>query len=812
MKPLRLVILLLIACLFSFPVGQAQPEMQHDELLRILQKEVSISMDSLSTRAFPIREVSYNIADDEFYYISVVDGSLEKNIHSRQRSAETRMTVGQSEWTGDCLLSSSIPLSNDATSIHRILSAQSRDAYDRAVYKSRVNTTLKKNNGKSFDEFQESSYEPPLTNTAFSQQQLIDKLKKCTRLMEEVPQVLNCRAVVYYKVNRNHWVSNLVYRVNNYVNTNFSLTITMVSDDGEVLMKEKDFHFENPDDILEEEQLKKELWDLYSEEKSYFEKMNAVDSLVYNDWWREALTDTVDEHFSMTEVMREMIRLAQDSLKIGDEATPYDVIYEITDAHKASIKASMGLSISENENDYRFLVTDVGVGSDVRNQHNFVGAMSSDDRSHFVPLDNHRGNLYKLLWRSAASSYSDAVRTFQLKEDKVVTLKEKGVTVLPDRSMAITKSVDNTRPLQQECLPQMQNFACEFSQILGEKHPLTSVDIEYYQANFHYADAQGLQYVQPITFLEIMVIDNDAVVKKLYFKDINELEQHHDSLVTVMKQLCVFLDERAQAPSMDEIYYGPVLFVEDAAAQLFANTFFTGRESLIAYRKPLDDYYNEKLIGQGTPLSRLIEQRIVHPGISITATDRVQEYNGLPLVGSYEVDAEGVEVEKKVELVNRGELVTLLSNRTPTEKIAYSNGHQRFAVFQNRIEPCCGPGVVEMSCKTKMNRTKLMKRLRDAARAAGYDHAYIITTLANNKDVQTAYRVDVHNGKMTLVRDVRIKPVTYRDFRQMTAADDTKKAFNLMVNPPEEDLFEMPCSVIVPSGLLLESIELDVQY
>jgi len=217
------------------------------------------------------------------------------------------------------------------------------------------------------------------------------------------------------------------------------------------------------------------------------------------------------------------------------------------------------------------------------------------------------------------------------------------------------------------------------------------------------------------------------------------------------------------------------------------------------------------LIGQGAPLSRLMEKRIVHPGISIAATDRVQEYDGLPLVGSYEVDAEGVEVEKKVELVSRGELVTLLSNRTPTEKIAYSNGHQRLALFQNRIEPCCGPGVVEMSCKTKMSRMKLLKRLRDAARSAGYDHAYIITTLAGKEDVQTAYRVDVHNGKMTLVRDVSIRPVTYRDFRRMTAADETKKAFNLIVNPPEEDFFEMPCSVIIPSGLLLESIELDVR-
>lgn len=821
MKNLRLLVLFLLTCTLS---GYAQTGVQDDSLYQILYKEIVLTGGSVANRTFPIKDHAFHVEDLSNDHVRVSNGSLYDNMHYRHRNAYVSISVyrQETEHIGMAEYYTDLPLENDMTTLHRILQEGSQQAYTKAVRDCRNNSVLKQKPHYHYPSsdlhVDEPEYEPPIQNSSFEKEQLINKLRRCTGVLSEVSHVMDCSADVTYRVDRIHHISHQTYWVKNFVRTDLQLRITMLSDDGRILYKSQTFQFDNPDDIFEEELLRQKIWDLYAMEDSCITSctMNAKDSLLYHDWWKESMSANNDESFSLNDVMREMMLASKDSLHLGDAEAPYNLRHLVTDAHIASAKATMGLSVLEMEFNERYLETMVDVGSDVRNQENMHIVSSIDmmltptsfqvENRHSLPLDNHRKNFHDRLWRAEAMEYPESLLLFQLKEEKSLSLSETSSKPIPDRSESLTKSVFNPWPIQEECLPQLQNFACEFSQIIGESRTKSAVNIRYYQANAYYTDLQGLQYIQPFTLVEVSILENWTEILNLYFKDIRELEKNHDTLVAIMKEVQQFLDERDKAPEMNEVYDGPVLFVGAAAAQLFAKTFLTGEESLIAQRNPMYDF-SDKLPSPETHMSRLLDHRIVHPGISITATDRISEYQGVSLIGSYEVDAEGVEVEKKVELVNHGELVTLLSNRTPTDKIGYSNGHQRLAMHMDHLETCCGPGVVEMSCKSTMSRAKLLKRLRDMARAAGYDHAYIVTEMAIGFDSQTVYRINVHNGKKQLVKNAKLRSISYRDFQRMTSGDQVKKAYNLMVPGTEKEYLLVPCSVILPDALLFEHLE-----
>jgi len=84
--------------------------------------------------------------------------------------------------------------------------------------------------------------------------------------------------------------------------------------------------------------------------------------------------------------------------------------------------------------------------------------------------------------------------------------------------------------------------------------------------------------------------------------------------------------------------------------------------------------------------------------------------------------------------------------------------------------------------------------------------------MAQGFDAQAVYRINVHNGKTSLVKNAKLQPVTYRDFQRMTTADQAKKAYNLMVPGTEKTYLMVPCSVILPDALLFEHLEIEAMH
>lgn len=91
---------------------------------------------------------------------------------------------------------------------------------------------------------------------------------------------------------------------------------------------------------------------------------------------------------------------------------------------------------------------------------------------------------------------------------------------------------------------------------------------------------------------------------------------------------------------------------------------------LFAYRKA---------IGQpaGRTLEGRIGRKIVDNRLTVKNYTTLDKYNGIPLLGAYEIDAEGVVPEKEMTLVDKGILRQMLNGRVPS--LENSTFHGKFS-------------------------------------------------------------------------------------------------------------------------------------
>lgn len=537
-------------------------------------------------------------------------------------------------------------------------------------------------------------------------------------------------------------------------------------------------------------------------------------------------------------------------LKLDKMLPPYYIGYLITDARIAAVTSTLGSIITEEERPYRDFETRILVGSDRVNNENFVDENSLFDTTTSTlpfPLDNDYQNVRRSLWKATDEKYKQAAALYVGKEDalKLQNLP-KTVTGLDDRSEAVCEPYFNDCYYESLSVSYLREIACELSQLFTGADSLVSsgVNIYAYQANAFFLASDGVQYAQPFSFICIHIYaeataeDGEPLMDctNLFYKDIENVPSS-----TLLKRHIIQMIEKLQAsrhaPKITKSYVGPVLVTGDAAAQWFGYAFLESSFNIVASRQPVCSnpeflqWYRQYLPADN-PLEQWIDKKVIDNHLTVTAMEGTAEFDGLELIGSYRVDAEGLRVDEERNYIESGVLLSLLSNRTPTPQIFYSNGHERLALTGNRLTTTRGAGVLSLSGSIKTSEDKLKKNLLKQAKAGGYKYAYIIRKMADRNmcSVPNAkvfyheqhyrpiylYRVDVATGQETLVRTAKIEELNLKTFKKLIAVSKTKFAYNTLVQGQcksyGSDLIPLsgiPCSLIVPTALLFDNIEIE---
>jgi predicted Zn-dependent protease len=195
-------------------------------------------------------------------------------------------------------------------------------------------------------------------------------------------------------------------------------------------------------------------------------------------------------------------------------------------------------------------------------------------------------------------------------------------------------------------------------------------------------------------------------------------------------------------------------------------------------------------------------------GFSVVDDPALTQLGGVPLLGHYATDDEGIAAEK-VTLIEDGKLRGFLMSRTPRRGVDHSNGHGRSGL----VGWAHGyPGNLLISKKAGLSSVALRAELLAVVREQDAPYGLVITELkprtsASNGDTvpspEMAYEV-TRDGKQTLVRGAQLSSLSVRDLRDILAAGRESAVYSF-VSESDEGL-DTAVSVAAPA-LLFEDLD-----
>ncbi|OGR51553.1 MAG: hypothetical protein A2049_12330 [Elusimicrobia bacterium GWA2_62_23] len=268
------------------------------------------------------------------------------------------------------------------------------------------------------------------------------------------------------------------------------------------------------------------------------------------------------------------------------------------------------------------------------------------------------------------------------------------------------------------------------------------------------------------------------------------------------------------APAEAEVYLGPVLFEDQAAAE-FLNQLFVGNVSFARQPWAEQEEWMKYYINAGD-LTKKLGMRVLPAFMDVSDDPARDSFNGTGLIGAYPIDNEGV-IPAPLELVKNGKLVNFYMSRAPVKEFRTSNGHARG--FAGEF-PTPRPGSVFFSAQPEKRAPldELKKKLLAVAADNGLDYAVIVRRLdaeqARKADALLAgpvlaYKVLVKDGSETVLGGSDWTGVTFRALRDIMLVSDKDQVYNyFQAGPFYFNRGFVPASIVAPAALLVQEMEL----
>ena len=210
------------------------------------------------------------------------------------------------------------------------------------------------------------------------------------------------------------------------------------------------------------------------------------------------------------------------------------------------------------------------------------------------------------------------------------------------------------------------------------------------------------------------VLADDLYLVGRSLEDLPPTDQIHETL----RERMALLDEASSAPAWEDEYVGPVLFEEDAAADLFRWVLVRQLEGTPG-EIPFESFFGDLTSGSSSDVR--LGRRVLPQGWSVY--DDPSE--DLRFSGAFTHDNEGTPAQK-VELVTDGIVRNALMSRVPRADLDASNGHARGSL----TEVARGrASIVHVQAPRRDSARKIHKRALALASSYGHDHYVVIRQL-----------------------------------------------------------------------------------
>ena len=543
----------------------------------------------------------------------------------------------------------------------------------------------------------------------------------------------------------------------------------------------------------------------------------------------------VDE---LRRALRDEINRSMSELRLPGVAAPYYVEYTLKLRRSYTAKASMGALVTTSSSFTPRLTVGIRVGSSAFDNTNYfdVGLSffgSSDDEESFknrrIPMELDYAALRRELWLASDACYKQAAELYSKKESVVrnrarIDTTHDFIMMNPEQNVDTLVAPGYDRKRFEELVMVMSSVFYDAAHVQS-----SSVNIEYLPELVLYANSEGREYVKSASQAGIEVVASTQADDGMPLADVftayaptpQELPSR-DSLIRATKLVSQKLEQLLAAPSI-EPYSGPVLFEGQAACEMFAQTY---APNLCTQRQQLTDrgiQENDRYMA----FQNKIGARVAATFVSVVSTPQKHKELNTPVIGSYDIDDEGVR-PVPLTLVERGYLKTLLSSRVPCRRVKNSNGRQRGGASMIDVLELRADAAKQMD-KSKM-RKAMMKMLKDRELPFGYivrkalnqnilytslfsqtqgDYPYTLSeTSMNVIEVVRVYP----DGREELVRGSQAAGLAPSQFKDLVAVGNSPMVYNYLAPAVTSPYITggsqyLPATVIVPD-LLFEDVEI----
>lgn len=501
---------------------------------------------------------------------------------------------------------------------------------------------------------------------------------------------------------------------------------------------------------------------------------------------------TNDHGDPILKAMLAELRRSQEKLQLGQLQRPYFIDYQLTEVHDYSSDAILGAIRSDDLNTGRLVRVVVRIGDYKQDSYFGEGTGTVE----IMPMDNDEMALRHQLWLATDKAYKAALSGLTAKQAAL-----KNVVVdqeIPDFSHEKPAESVHSLVKVEPNLEAWKKMLRSTSDLFRSDPDLdaSAAVLHFRILNRYYVNTEGTVTRNGTgTYIYSFAGSSQA-------PDGMRLERSHAYVVgkedelpnseVVQKDAQELIGTFAalrKAPLIEDDYHGPVLFSADAATALVERFVVP---NILGIRPELGNPGRTR--GE---FSSYYKSRVLPEFLTVVDDPRSKKVDNITLLGSYDVDDEGVEA-KPVTVIEKGVLNHYLLGREPIRDFADSNGRGRTSLA-GAPRPQISNLIVKASNGIPFEdlKKKLIQMCRDQGRPYGY---YVETTVGPQVTPRLLWRVYVNDGHMELVRGAIFNQLDTRAIRSdIVAAGNDEYVYNRW-DP-------LPSSIVAPS-LLFGDLEL----
>jgi len=488
----------------------------------------------------------------------------------------------------------------------------------------------------------------------------------------------------------------------------------------------------------------------------------------------------------LTELDRSKGQLKMDQLQ-----APYYIEYRVNDVDEYSADAAFGSIRDTDRRRVRILRVVVRIGDYKQDSFYNQGTGSAS----ILPLDDDPIALRRQIWLLTDEAYKNAADAYA---EKLAALKQFSADPSPVDDFAhapVVLAVGQTVSLKvdskqwEKTLEELTNLYRKYPEVQS-----VSATARFTAVNDYFVNSEGTIVRQGRSTASVnlngsaQAADGMRLSRNPFWTEARAEDlPSHDAMIQEAIKMLDSLKALREAPITEESYRGPVLFAPDAADDMVGGLIGGN----VLGRKPQLGRPNRTTGAFATSY----KTRVLPKFVSVVDDPTLKRFQGKNLVGSYEIDSEGVK-SQQVALVGDGLLQNYLVGRQPIRDFPVSNGHGR-SVPGSSPQPSVGTLIVK-SAEPEPAQA-LREKLMQMASEQGKPYGYRVETLAPGNLPRLLYRVYAKDGHEELVRGAVFNELDVRALRNdVIALGDDPLVSNRMG--------ALPQTIIAPS-ILFDELE-----